>query len=117
MARFWHIAHPSWTPGEPLRCRYDLLDDGREIPWLWDEADEGTDCDRVCLFPDTEKGRDEAEWMLGERPGYTIVLVELPDDFPLISATWEDYPAVWGEIPAEHLSRASVIGDAPVDQG
>lgn len=102
--RYWHIAHPSWEPGERLRCRDDLVAEGFEIPWLWDEADEGTDTDRVCMFPDTENGRREALWLLSERCGYHVVLVELPEDFPVTRATWENYPAVLNEIPAEHLS-------------
>lgn len=105
MATFWHIAHPTWQPGEPLRCRDDLIADGHEIPWLWPDADEGTDCDRVCLFPDTEFGRRDAGWLLDDRPGYRIVRVDLPDDVELTRADWEDFPAVFGEIDAEHLTE------------
>ena len=108
--RFWHIAHPSWTPGEPLRCRNDLEADGVDLPWLWDEADEGTDCHRVCLFPGTERGRREAEWLLDDRPGYSVVRVDLPDNVEVTRAEWEPYPAVLGEIPAVFLTRAEAIG-------
>lgn len=109
--RFWHIAHPTWQPGEPLRCRDELVAEGYDIPWLWDEADEGTDTDRVCLFPDTAQGRLHAGWLLHDRPGYHIVRIDLPDDHDLIitRATWEDYPAVLGEIPAEYLTLAEDI--------
>lgn len=58
---YWHIAHPAWTPDQPLRNRNALTADGIDIPWLWDEAPEGLDCDIVCLFPDTEQGRREAK--------------------------------------------------------
>ena len=107
--RFWHIAHPDWEPGEPLICRDSLLQQGIEIEWLWDEADDGTDCDRVCLFPDTEQGRTEAGWLLGDRPDYHIVCVDLPDDYKLSRATWEDYPAVLNRIPAEYLTKMNEI--------
>jgi hypothetical protein len=104
---FWHIAHPAWTPGQPLRPRNDLIADGVEIEWLWDEADDGTDCDRVCLFPDTEQGRQHRDWLLDDRPGYTLVRIDLPEDFEIGRAEWEPYPAVIGDIPAEHITVAS----------
>lgn len=101
---YWHVAHPQWTPGEPLRSRNLLAEDGVDIPWLWDEAPDGTDCDIVCLFPDTEQGRTEAGWLLDDRPGYTLLRVELPEDVEITRAEWEPYPAVTGEIPAEYLA-------------
>ena len=111
MARYWHIAHPAWQPGSPLRCRDDLAADGIDIPWLWDEADEGTDTDRVCLFPDTADGRQEAGWLLSDRPGYHVVRVDLPDDHPLDRAEWEPYPAVVGEIAAAYLAAVTEISE------
>lgn len=104
--RFWHIAHSRWNPGDPLLCRNFLTG----IPWLWDDADDGTDCDRVCLFPDTEEGRAEATWLLGERSNYSVVRVDLPEEFAMIRAEWEPYPAVLGKIPAEFLTHVKVIG-------
>lgn len=108
--RFWHIAHPAWSEGQPLRSRNALVADGIDIPWLWDEADEGADCDIVCMFSDTEQGRTEAEWLHDDRPGYSIVRIDLPDDYELTRAEWEDYTAVRDEIPAEYLTKVSVIG-------
>jgi hypothetical protein len=104
--RFWHIAHPTWTSGQPLQCRDLLTEQGEATAWLWDEAPEGTDCDRVCLFPDTDQGRTEARWLLGDRPGYHVVRVDLPDDHDVAvtRAEWEPFPAVLGEIPAEYLT-------------
>lgn len=99
--RFWHIAHPSWTPDQPLRSRNGLAAQGVHLPWLWDEAEEGTDGDVVCLFPDTAPGRREAEWLLDDRPGYHKVRVDLPRGYAMTRAAWEPYPAVRGEIPVE----------------
>lgn len=107
---YWHIAHPSWAPGQPLRSRNQLRAHGIDVPWLWDEADEGTDCDIVCLFADTEDGRQEAGWLLEDRPSYHVVRVELPDDVPLTRAEWESYDAVRDEIPAEYLTKVAAIG-------
>lgn len=102
--RFWHIAHPSWTPGQPLMCRDALVESGADIPWLWDEADEGLDTDRVCLFPDTDAGRQEAAWLAEDRPDYSVVRVDLPEEIEVGRATWESYPAVFGHIPADCLT-------------
>lgn len=107
--RFWHIAHADWTPGQPLRSRNALLADGVEVPWLWDEAADGTDCDIVCVFPDTEQGRKEAGWLLDDRPGYHVVRVDLPDDYDMTRAEWENFPAVRDEIPAEYLTAVTEI--------
>jgi hypothetical protein len=111
VTRYWHIAHPTWEPDEPLMARDRLAEEGRAPEWLWDEAPEGTDCDRVCLFPDTDEGRQEAQWMLDDRPGYHIVRVDLPDDHDLtmIRAEWEPYPAVFAQIPAEYLTRVTAL--------
>lgn len=107
--RFWHIAHQDWVPGQPLRSRNALASDGVELPWLWDEADEGTDCNIVCLFSNTEQGRKEAGWLLDDRPGYHIVRVDLPDDYDITRAEWEPYPAVRDEVPAEYLTEVEAI--------
>lgn len=107
--RFWHIAHPAWSPDEPLLCRNILQERGMDIPWSWDDADDGTDCDRICLFPDSEDGREEAAWLLDDRPGYSVVRVDLPEDVELVRAEWEPYPAVLGEIPAKFLTRVDAI--------
>lgn len=106
--RYWHIAHPTWQPGEPLRCRDNLLADGHELPWLW-EAPDGTDGEIVCLFPDTEEGREEATWLHGDRPDYQIVRIDLPDDYDMTRAYMEPYPAVYGEIPAGFLTVTDTI--------
>jgi hypothetical protein len=109
--RYWHIAHPTWTPDQPLRSRNALLADGVDIPWLWDEADEGTDCGIVCLFPDTEQGCMEAGWLADDRPGYAIVQVDIPEDADIFMtrAEWEGYPAVQDEIPAAYLTAVEKI--------
>lgn len=106
MVRYWHIAHPAWTPDQPLRSRDALIADGIDIPWLWDDADEGLDGDIVCLFPDTEQGRAEASWLAEDRPAYKIVRVDLGegDDIEITRASWEPYPAVRREIPARCLT-------------
>lgn len=109
MKRYWHIAHPAWMAGQPLRSRDALADEGINIPWLWDEAPDGTDCELVCLFPDTEQGRKEANWLADDRPGYIIIRVDLPDDFTITRAEWEDYPAVRNEIGGEFLTAVATI--------
>lgn len=108
--RYWHIAHPIWTPGQPLRSRNSLVADGVDIPWLWDEASEGTDGDVVCLFRDTEQGRREAGWLAEDRPTHTIVRVDLPEDVDVTRAEWENYPAVRDAVPAGFLTAAPVVG-------
>jgi hypothetical protein len=110
MTRYWHIAHPQWTPGQDLLCRDALALDGIHIEWLWPDADEGTDCDRVCLYPDTGLGREEAGWHLDDRVGHHIVRVDLPDDYEMTRAEWEPFPAVLHSIPAEYLTEVDKIG-------
>lgn len=104
MATYWHIAWEGYEPGAPLRCRNRLLADGVEVPWRWDEADEGFDCDVVCLFPDTPRGRTEADWLWSQRPTDHLLRVDLPDGFPLETVE-EGYPAALGEIPAEQVTH------------
>jgi hypothetical protein len=111
MTTFWHLAHPLWTFGQSLRSRNALLADGLDIPWLWDEADEGTDGDIVCLFPDTEQGRMEAGWLAEDRPNCTVLRVELPDNIEMTRAEWENYPAVPDEIPADYLHVVDKVGN------
>lgn len=106
--RYWHIAHPAWTPGQPLRCRDHLTTAGINIPWRWEEADDGTDTDRVCLFPDTEQGRREARWLADDRPDYHVLRVDLGDDIEVTRALWEPYPAVLGSIPADAITLVDV---------
>jgi hypothetical protein len=111
--RFWHIAHPTWEESAPLRCRDSLVESGADIPWLWDEAPDGTDTGVVCVFPDDERGREEAGWLLDDRPGYKIVRVDIPEDhdLELVRAEWEDYPAIRHEIPAQYLTKVEAIGE------
>lgn len=107
---YWHVAHTQWHAGEPLRSRNALAEAGIDIPWLWDEAPDGVDCDLVSLFPDTMQGRTEAGWLLDDRPGYTLLRVEIPADDDAIEITrteWEPYPAVRYEIPSGYLTVAT----------
>jgi hypothetical protein len=102
VATFWHIAHPTYTGGD-LICRDQLAAENRAPQWLWDEADEGFDGHVVCLFPDTPRGRTEADWMWADRPNFHLLRVTLPDDHDL-THVYEGYPAVEGHIPARHIT-------------
>jgi len=75
--RYYHTTHPLWTPGEPLLCNRYLKDQGATITWKWSTADEGYDCEVVCLFstrPDAEEYRHQ--FLAGEG---TIVAVDIPN--------------------------------------
>lgn len=108
---YWHIAHPSYAIGEALECRNRLAEDDRAPEWAWDEADEGFDGDVVCMFPDTPRGRTEAEWLWADRPDHHLLRIDLGDDHA-ITTVEEGYPAVIGEIPAEHITHVRT-GYAP----
>jgi len=101
---FWHVAHPRWSPGQPLLSRNDLLTVGLEIPWLWDEAEEGTDCDRVSLFVDDEQGRQYRDWLTEDRPDYWLLRVDLPADLDVGRAEWEPMFAAVAEVAAEYIT-------------
>jgi hypothetical protein len=53
----------------------------------------------------------EAKWLLDDRPGYRVVRVELPDEYALMRAEGEPYPAVRDEIPAEYLTVVGTVGE------
>lgn len=101
MTTYWHIAHPSYGPGADLMCRDYLLRDGVAAEWA--DADEGLDGNVVCLFPDTPRGRTEADWLWFERKDHHLLRVDLPDGHPITSVE-EGYPAVDGEIPADYIT-------------
>lgn len=101
-ATYWHIAHPSYIGGD-LVCRDKLVADGAAPQWQWDEVTEGFDGSVVCLFPDTPRGRTEADWLWYERPNHHLLRVELPDGVDVVTVE-EGYPAIKGEIPAERIT-------------
>lgn len=100
MQTYWHIAHPSYTAGADLICRQNQPEPPE---WRWDSADEGVDGDVVCLFPDTPRGRTEADWLWYERPDYHLLRVDIPD-YVEMTEVEEGYPAVGGHIPAECIT-------------
>lgn len=100
---YWHIAHPSYTGGDLLcRAELDLL--GIAPEWAWTDAPEGFDADVVCVFPDTEQGRTEADWLWYERKSYVLLRIEIPADVDL-AEVYEGYPAVRNSIPAAWITE------------
>lgn len=100
---YWHIAHPKY-PGGDLLCRDYLVRDGAAPEWMWgDDAPEGFDGNVVCLFPDSPRGRTEADWLWFERKDYHLLRVELPDHVE-VGQGEEGYPAVVDHIPAEYVT-------------
>jgi hypothetical protein len=104
MTTYWHIAHPSYTSGSDLRCRVELEADGQAPEWMWDDAEEGLDGGVVCLFPDTPRGRTEAEWLWYERRPYVLLRVEVPADVE-VGEVDEGYPCVEGRVPAAWITE------------
>lgn len=102
MARYWHIAHPNYTTGDDLTCRNQLAQEGRAPEWAWGDAPEGFDGDVICLFPDADTGRQEADWLWYERQDHLLLAVDLDDDTQLVTVE-EGYPAVLGSIPADRI--------------
>lgn len=98
---YWHIAHPNYGDGADLICRNNQVDPAE---WAWDNADEGFDGNVICLFPDTPRGRTEADWLWSERTDYHLLRVDLPYDYP-VGRVEEGYPAVDGLIPAEYITH------------
>jgi hypothetical protein len=99
---YWHIAHNTYRDGDDLLCRDYLARDGRAPEWKWDDVDEGFDGNVVCLFPDTPRGRTEADWLWYEYQDFVLVRVEVPDELAyLVGEVEEGYPAVDHQIPAE----------------
>lgn len=100
---YWHIAHASYTNGDPLLSRDRLAREGRAPEWHWDDADEGFDGNVVCLFPDTPRGRTEADWLWSDHQDFTLVRVDIPAGTAdaIVTEVEEGYPAVEHNIPAE----------------
>lgn len=103
---YWHIAHHSYQPGDTLKSWNDLRDEGHEaaFEWKWDEADAGFDSDVICVFPDTARGRIEADWLWSDHPDSHLLRIDIPDDEdPTIVTVQEGYPALYS-IPAEWIT-------------
>jgi hypothetical protein len=104
----WHIAHPSYKPGDPLYSRDQQPYVGIETPWKWDDAPEGFDGDAVALFPDSPEGREEADWLWYEFPDYVLLRITVPSEHDRgdveMRLLEEGYPAVIDEIPPEWIS-------------
>jgi hypothetical protein len=103
MTTYWHIAHPTYSPGTDLVCRDYLVRDGVAPEWGWTDADEGLDGTVICLFPDTPRGRTEADWLWFERKDHHLLRVELPDHIE-VSKVEEGYPAVDHLVPAGYVT-------------
>lgn len=103
MATYWHIAHPSYDGGD-LICRNNQPAAGVDIDWAWDDADEGFDGDVICLFPDTEQGRRETDWLWFERPEHILLRIDTPDGTATTTVE-EGYPAIIGTIPGEWITE------------
>jgi hypothetical protein len=103
---YWHIAHASYTGGD-LLCRDYLQRDGLAPEWAWDDADEGFDGNVVCLFPDTDGGREEATWLWQDRPDHVLLRVDVPEYLhdDVIGEVEEGYPAVDHQIPAAWITE------------
>lgn len=56
-----------------------------------------------ALFPDTPRGRTEADWLWFERKDHHLLRIELPDYIP-VGEVEEGYPAVDHLIPAEYVT-------------
>jgi hypothetical protein len=105
MTTYWHIAWDGYQAGTDLICRADQAAAGIESPWTWDDADDGFDADVICLFDDTEQGRQEADWLWYERPTYALLRIEVPADTDrAIVHVAEGYPAMYGHIPADWIT-------------
>jgi len=115
--RYYHTAHPLWTPGEPLFSYRYLRDQGVPIHWKWCTAPEGYNGDVVCLFStrfDAEKYC--RQFLAGSG---TIVAVDIPNSklerahayqltpelsiIPLMTRVDEGYLAFITSIPAAWL--------------
>jgi len=75
--RYYHTAHPLWTPGEPLFSYRYLRDQGVPIPWKWRTAPEGYDCEVVCLFSTRFDAEEYCRQFLAGAG--TIVAVDIPN--------------------------------------
>lgn len=103
MTTYWHIAHPTYTAGDDLTSRYQLVKENRAPEWQWNEADEGFDETVVCVFPDTPRGRTETDWLWYERQDSHLLRIELPEGYETTKVE-EGYPAVPDRIPAEYIT-------------
>lgn len=103
---YWHIAHDSYTGGD-LKCRDYLLRDGEAPEWTWTDAEVGFDGGVVCLFPDTEDGREQADWLWYERPTYVLLRVDIPAEThdAVMTEVEEGYPAIENQIPAAWITE------------
>ena len=120
MTTYWHVAHPSYQQGEDLVCWNTAVERGwlDESDWKWPDAEVGFDGHVVCLYPDTEEGRQQVEWHRDDYPDGILVRVEIDDDDLLAPSDWQDpeismttveegFPAVRGSIPARCITVMS----------
>lgn len=103
--RFWHIADESYVEGDCLLCWDSLTEMGEAPKWKWPDAPVGFEGHLVSLFPDTERGRKEADLFWLENPTFVLLKVEIPDYHEdKILKTEEGYPAIFKEIPREWIT-------------
>jgi len=115
MATYWHLADPSWQPGQDLICRNDQT---VKAPWKWSTdvnpsacAEEGWDGEFVCLFGRPDRlalDLQDMEWMHSDYPHLIRLRVEIPEEYEhLIEYCSEGYAAIRGRIPAEWITVES----------
>jgi hypothetical protein len=119
MSRYYHVADPSWTVGEPL-LSYDILAElGLAPEWKWQEAEPGWGTDLVCLF---DNEADAVEFRELFQPDGPVLLIDIPNDdereldqydtgwtghryiTPRLTTHPEGYAAVTDGIPAEWVA-------------
>lgn len=103
-----HLAGKAWTPGQPLKCWDNLVQDGTltATDWNWPEAEIGQDGHVICLLNLADHSdRTTAEDLLEDEPWRTVVRVDLDADSEIYTTVVsEGYMAVYHRIPAECLT-------------
>lgn len=111
-ATYYHVADSTYELGDDLMSRSELVECGMAPAWHWEDSEEGTHSEVVCLLAPESLDDDVAgaAWMLAEFPGSRLLRVDLPDDWPMTTITegYEPYtmtfPASTVRIPSAYIT-------------
>lgn len=102
---YYHVAAEDYSPGEPIKSFFRLMEEGREPKWKWefDWTDGGyIDGTRVALHDNLQEAQEfQREY------GGTILQVDVPPESGLRGGVLDEgYPFIEGEIPADMIAGA-----------
>jgi hypothetical protein len=99
---YYHVAPASYRVGDDLWCYDELVAQGYEVAWKWEDAEEGFDTDVVCLFSSRDDAESFVAEFLSDGQVLTVDLSDAPD--VRLTTVAEGFPAAFRRIPALYIS-------------